>query len=202
MAATILAAGGQDLKRLNTSSMTQTFPQSVEVKVLDTLHTDVKANTEVCDQLRVLHAGGQELKLNASRFLKKHSKELGTAYQSRLERLTYDNILGTICSYYSSRLFENDLEFDFKADGVDKLPPKINDYYSNFLKNCDLCGTSLERFFEQVSDEILIYGRSYFLIDLPRLATPPATLAEQEALRRIVAISGSCECGPDLQLPA
>jgi hypothetical protein len=158
------------------------FPASVDVEQLDTLHPEVKDHAVLFEELGLLYHGGYKLKVNAARFLAKHSKELGTAYLTRMTRLTYDNLLATICSYYGSRLFSNQIEIDFKLNGVAKLPTKTNDFYKNFMEDCDGCGTSLERFFEQVSDEVLVYGQSLFLIDLPQLKTQPASLYEQEQM--------------------
>jgi len=162
--------------------VTNQFPPEVDILAINQTHPDVTANADLLAQLRLLFVGGKQLKDNGSRFLVKRQKELGTSYVQRLSKLTYTNIISSIVSYYTSKLFENNLEYDWKVDGVAALPADTAKYYKELLEDCDNSGTSLARFFENVAVESLVYGRSYFLIDLPKLAVTPVSLAEQEAL--------------------
>lgn len=159
----------------------KTFPLTVETKSLEAKHPEVVKYATLLDDLQLLYRGGKDLKDNGPRFLVKHSKELGSSYMSRLNRLTYDNVLGTVCSFYTSKLFSTELEIAIKAGVADALPSAENDFYAEFLEDCDNGETSLHEFFERAAIDVLVFSKSFFLIDLPKLATQPTSLYEQQA---------------------
>lgn len=158
--------------------MTPTFPQSVSVKDIDTKHPDIAKYKKYNDELTILYRGGKELQDNAARFLAKHSKELGTAFLNKLQKINYDSVLATVIGWYTSKLFERQLNIDFK-DEQSETP--VDNFYENFVQDCDRGGTTLELFFERVAIEVLLYGQSWFLTDLPKLAVQPTNLYEQQA---------------------
>ena len=129
------------------------------------------------EELTLLYRGGKDLKDNASHFLVKHSKELGSAYLSRNSKINYDNVLATVVSWYISKLFEHELGIDL----TDQTNALVDQFYSDFLKNCDNGETSLKEFFERVSVEVLVYGKSHFLIDLPKLSTQPTRIYAKQS---------------------
>ena len=177
--------------------MNNTFPPSVDLKVISNPHPEVAENATYNENLTLLYKGGKMLKDNATRFLVRHSEELSSAYISRVGKLNYDNILATITSWYSSKLFENDLEFDFKATGASNLPASTDGYYSNFIEDCDPMDSSLQQFFEKVAVEVLVYGRSFYLIDLPKLEVAPTLTLRTRVFGWSQSVSGphrSKEC--------
>lgn len=159
------------------------YPSTVPIKALEAKHTEVAKYETLMGYLTLLFKGGWELKQNGSIFLRRHSKELGTSYQSRLNALDYSNILSTIISYYSSRLLEYGIQFDFRVDGdKKKLAQSDTEFYDNLLSNVDNANTSTEQFFERAAVEVLLYSSSYFLVDLPKLPVVPSSLGEQLSL--------------------
>jgi hypothetical protein len=159
-----------------------TFPPLANTKELNTLHPDFAANADVFADLSILYSGGNTLKLNASRFLRKRPKELGSVFLSRLNAVNYDNLLQSICSWYTAKLFENPLQIETQIPGAETLPTKEATFYGEFLKNADNASNSLEKFFEKLTADVLVYGKGYFLIDLPKLDVQPTNLQEQEDL--------------------
>lgn len=158
------------------------FPTIAQVKMLDQKHPEYAKFFRTQEDLQLLYKGGLDFKLNATRFLIKRAREIGPIYQDRLYKATFDNILQSIITWYTSKLFENFLEIEFKIEGADTLPAEQSGYYSEFLNNCDNANTSLERFFERLTADILVHNKGIFLIDLPKLNVVPTSLAEQVAL--------------------
>jgi hypothetical protein len=53
-------------------------------------------------------------------------------------------------------------------------------FFSSFIDDCDLRGSSLSEFFRRQFVEALVCGRSYILVDFPRLGRPAETRAEED----------------------
>lgn len=165
------------------------FPSTAVIENLDTKHPQYIRNERLMQDLKILYAGGDLMRKNAARFLMKRSKEIGPVYQDRLLKVTYDNLLSAIAVWFTAKLYENSLAYDFKSDQADegasatpKKQPPTPPFYAEFLEDCDNAGTTLEKFFERLTADVLVFGAAYFLIDLPQLAVEPSTLAEQKAL--------------------
>ena len=158
--------------------MNQPFSTQLSIKVLDSKHPELLKREMLYDDLRLLFHGGKDLKDNAFRFLVKREKEIQTSFLSRERQVKYDPVLDTIVSWYSAKLFEHDIEIQFDAgesSGVD-------DFYASFLEVCDRGDMSFQQFFERVTEELLVYSKAYFLIDLPKLEVEPTNLYQQKAL--------------------
>lgn len=135
------------------------YPQSVPVEKLDVQHCDYSTYIDAWNQLELMHAGGVRLKNQLQTFLMRRPKEMVDVYMERGKRFVYQNILGTITGWYVAKLYEREPRIEV-ASG--------DDFYENFLKDCDRSGGSFvdadrDHFINQ-----LLFGRSYALIDLPR----------------------------------
>jgi hypothetical protein len=157
--------------------LVNTFQLTVDIKSLESKNPEVARNGQLLDELGIFYRGGKELKDNAARWLTKRTREIGTEFQTRLSKVHADNILATAVSYYESRLFENDLDIEFTT----KESTSVDDFYAAFLQNCDRGSTTLLEFFGKVATDVLVFGRSWYLIDLPKLAVTPTNLYEQKA---------------------
>ncbi|HXS93170.1 MAG TPA: hypothetical protein VN736_01125 [Candidatus Limnocylindrales bacterium] len=158
--------------------MSQTFPATVPVKDIDAKHPELQKFASLYDDLRLLYVGGKELKDQCFRFLVKRQRELGTAFLAREAKINYDPILSTVVSFYVSKMYENGIEVEF-ANGESSA---VDEFYTDFVQECDRGDTSLELFFTRLTEELLVYGKSYFIIDLPKLPVQPSNLNEQQQL--------------------
>src|ERR1035441_3407100 len=77
------------------------------IKQLSQEHPDYTALRDTWYQLSVLYEGGHTIKEQAATFLVRRPKELQEIYQARLERFTYDNILGACFGWFRAALFKN-----------------------------------------------------------------------------------------------
>lgn len=149
---------------------------SVPVYLLDAKHPEYEARADAWTDLALLYEGGAALKARADRLLKKRPREDSEVYSARLDRFTYQNILGTALGWYGAAMFDQLPEVLFN-DG------KPNDQYTAFLGNCDGVGTDYINFFKKIFQTLLTYGAAWVLTDKRALQEdeqPPATLEEEK----------------------
>lgn len=177
------------------------YPSTAATKDLDAKHQDYINNERVMKDLCVLYKGGELMRKHMRRFLVQGTKEITGVYENRLKNATYNNLLASIVVWYVSKLYETPLTFSFRQEQEDEAgpagntqgpaaakkvtapkTPKTPPFYANLQNNCDRAGTPIEKFFETLTADALVYSDAYFLIDLPRLSTEPLSLAEQESL--------------------
>ena len=77
---------------------------------------------------------------NAGEYLTRRQKEPLDVYGERLQRVFYENYIGSIVDWYAATLFRREpmLLFDGESD-------LGRQFFSNFCDNCDLKGTTLTR---------------------------------------------------------
>lgn len=167
---------------------------TVPVATIDQRREEHKLFCDAWDNLDVLRQGGRVLQMQADRFLIKRPKEPNDVYQVRLQHLKYQNLLAMVIGYYNAKLFESDPDVDLKIAGeaieepADPDNPDMTDpnddawdfYNETFLKDCDRAGTSFTDFMRSVIEDVLLYQRSYVLLDLPKGVQNGATLADQD----------------------
>lgn len=155
---------------------------SVPVAQLEAKHPDYALNCGAWSDYELLYKGGRLLKESASRFLIRRPKEPEDVYSARLKRFIYTNLVGTIAGWYAAKLFRREPEIDLAPMGSDaKLPADRQTFFDDFLANVDRRQTSFIDFFRDVFSDLLIYGRSYYLLDLPYL-DPNQTITKQDQM--------------------
>ena len=120
--------------------------------------------------------GGEQFRQKASEFLVRRQKEPLEVYQERLNRVFYENYLGSIVDWYMATLVRQEPVLEFT--GPDS---RAKDFYAGFVDNCDLRGTNLTQFFKQQMTEALVCGKSYIVMDFPRAAERALTRAQEDA---------------------
>ncbi len=143
---------------------------------IDSEHPDFKRQKHVWGMYRDLYAGGHEFKVRAGEYLLRRQKEALDVYGERLQRVFYENYIGSIVDWYASTLFrrEPSLQFDGGLTSGQL-------FLSGFVDDCDRRGTSLSNFFRRCLIDTLITGRSHILIDFPRIAGAASNRAEEDA---------------------
>ena len=139
-------------------------------------HPEYAAKANMWRQYRDLYVGGEQFKANAERYLIRRQKEPGDVFGERLHRCFYENYIGAIVDWYAATLFRREpvLTFDGANDSAKR-------FFGAFTEDCDRRGSSVSEFFRRQFIEALICGKSYVLIDFPRLSEPADTRAEEDA---------------------
>jgi len=138
-------------------------------------HPEYAAKRGMWRQYRDLYAGGEQFRANADQYLVRRQKEPGDVYIERLRRSFYENYVGSIVDWYTATLFRREpvLAYEGKSERSRK-------FFGQFTDDCDLKGSSLTEFFRRQFVEALICGKSYVLIDFPRLNEPVETRADED----------------------
>jgi hypothetical protein len=142
-------------------------------------HPEHVARKAMWKQYKDLYAGGERLRQNASDYLVRRQKEPGVVYQERLNRVFYENYIGSIIDWYAATLMRR--EPMLQLEGSDA---KAKEFYNLLSDDCDLKGTNLHEFFRQRFVQALVCGSSYFVVDFPRGDGAAMSRAEEDASGR------------------
>ena len=142
-------------------------------------HPDYIARKATWRQYQDLYAGGERLRLNAARYLLRRQREPGAVYQERLDRVFYENYIGSIIDWYAATLMRR--EPALVVEGSDE---SAKAFYARLAGDSDLKGTSLSEFFRRQFVQAMVCGRSYWVVDFPRTGISPRTRAEEDASGR------------------
>jgi hypothetical protein len=142
-------------------------------------HPEYVARKAMWKQYKDLYAGGEQLRENASEYLVRRHKEPGEVYYERLNRVFYENYVGSIIDWYAATLMRREpvLQFEGNDSGAKA-------FFNAFAEDCDLKGSHLSEFFRQRFVEALVCGSSFIAVDFPRGNAPALTRAEEDATGR------------------
>jgi hypothetical protein len=138
-------------------------------------HPEYAAKRAMWRQYRDLYAGGEQFIASADQYLVRRQKEPGDVYVERLSRSFYENYVGSIVDWYTATLFRREPALTFEGNSE-----RSKSFFSVFAEDCDLKGTNISEFFRRQFVEALVCGKSYVLVDFPRLNQPVGTRAEED----------------------
>lgn len=138
-------------------------------------HPEYIARKAMWKQYKDLYAGGERLRMSASEYLVRRNKEPGDVYQERLDRVFYENYVGSIVDWYATTLMRREPMLLF--EGSDE---RAKSFYNLLSDDCDLKGTNLHEFFRQRFIQAMVCGKSYLVVDFPRANGPALTRAEED----------------------
>ena len=142
---------------------------------IDREHPEFKHREFLLRMYRDLYAGGQEFKHRAGHYLLHRQKEPLDVYGERLQRVFYQNYIGSIIDWYGSTLFRRQpgllLEGGLAAGRA---------FLAEFADDCDRRGTTLSDFFRNCFIDALVAGKTHILIDFPRRSEQPQNRAEED----------------------
>lgn len=147
----------------------------MNIRDINREHPEYAARKAMWKQYKDLYAGGEQLRLNASDYLVRRHKEPGEVYQERLNRVFYENYIGSIIDWYAATLFRR--EPSVLLAGTDA---GAKEFYGAFAEDCDLKGAALNEFFRQRFVNMLVSGGSYIVVDFPRSNGRLLTRAEED----------------------
>lgn len=142
-------------------------------------HPDYSANAHMWRRYRDLYAGGERFRQNAAEYLVARQREPHDVYHERLNRVFYENYIGSIIDWYTATLIRKEPVIEFlRATGPAKT------FFNQFIHDCDLRGTTLTQFFREQLTEVLVSGKSWLAVDFPQNGGPATTRAEEDAQGR------------------
>ncbi len=142
-------------------------------------HPEYVARKAMWKQYQDLYAGGERLRASASEYLVRRHKEPGEVYAERLNRVFYENYIGSIIDWYAATLLRR--EPIMLLEGHD---PAARSFYNLLADDCDLKGTNLSDFFRRQFVQALVCGSSYVVVDFPRTGGPVLNRAQEDASGR------------------
>jgi hypothetical protein len=143
---------------------------------IDREHPDYTLRKATWKTYKDLYAGGDQFKACASEYLIKRHREPIDVYYERLNRVFYENYVGSIVDWYAATLFRREPILSFQGPNEAGKA-----FYGEFVEDCDLKGSHLSDFFRRILIEALVCGSAYVLVDFPRFDKPAANRAEEEA---------------------
>jgi hypothetical protein len=148
-------------------------------KTINREHPEYASRKTMWGRYRDLYAGGEQLREHASQYLARRHKEPNEIYAERLNRVFYENYIGSIVDWYAATLLWRAPVVTFDGMGT-----SAKRFYAELSGDCDFKGTTLTEFFRQGFVEALVCGSSYIVVDFPRANGPAATRAEEDASGR------------------
>lgn len=139
-------------------------------------HPEYAAKKATWKKYHDLYAGGEQLKNNASTYLIRRQKEPTDVYLERLNKVFYENYVGSIIDWYAATLFRREPILSIAGPNE-----RGRQFFAEFAGDCDLKGTKLSDFFRRRFLNAMVDGTSHILVDFPRLRQPAGNRAEEEA---------------------
>jgi hypothetical protein len=140
-------------------------------------HPEYVANRAVWRKYGDLYAGGEQFRKHAGEYLVRRNKEPNEIYVERLDRVFYENYIGSIIDWFSATLMTREPILQFDGSNERGIA-----FFNSFVRNCDLKGTPLTEFFRRRLAETLVYGKTFIALDFPRMSEAIRTRAEEDAL--------------------
>ena len=140
-------------------------------------HPEYIEQRPVWEKYRDLYTGGEQMKQNASQYLLRRQKEPAEVYGERLERVFYENYIGSIIDWYAATLFRREphIAMEGGTEGGRAFLSLMQD-------DCDLRGTNLTDYLREQVTHALVYGAAFTLVDFPQQHGLARNRAEEDLL--------------------
>jgi len=148
----------------------------VQKHAIENEHPEFVARREMWRRYSDLYAGGEQIRKRATEYLIQRNKEPREVYYERLSRVFYENYIGSIIDWFAATLLRREPVVQFGGDD-----PAGKRFFDHFIQDCDRKGTTLSDFFRQQITDTLIYGKSYAVVDFPRVASLASNRGEEDA---------------------
>ena len=147
------------------------------IELLDREHPEYRDRREMWQRYWDFYAGGEQLRRNASLHLVRRQKEPNDVYAERLNRVFYENYLGSCIDWYAATLFRSQPGISFRTRAG-----QSEGFYTDFVGDCDCRGSSLVEVARKVFIRALVFREGYLLVDFPRVKDAAKNRAEEDAL--------------------
>jgi hypothetical protein len=127
---------------------------------IDREHPEYVARRAMWKKYRDLYTGGEKLREAASEYLARRNREPNEIYRERLDKVFYENYVGSIIDWYAATLLRR--EPVVAVEGTSEAGKK---FFQEFTEDCDLKGTNLSDFFRRQLANALVFGKTYIAVD-------------------------------------
>jgi hypothetical protein len=131
---------------------------------IDREHPEYKLRKQILRQYRDLYAGGEHFRLHAQHYLVRRQREPGDVYAERVNRVFYENYIGSIVDWYASTVVRRQPVLTFEGKNE---PAK--QFFGELVDDVDRKGTRLSDLCRRQLTETIVAGESYLLVDFPRV---------------------------------
>ena len=142
-------------------------------------HAEYASRLSMWRKYRDLYAGGEQLRASAPLYLVPRNKEPVQVYAERLERVFYENYVGSIIDWYAATLMRR--EPSVALEGNNESGQR---FFNELLYDCDRRGTNFTTFFRERLISALVLGKSYMTVEFPKSERAPLSRAEEDAMGR------------------
>ena len=140
-------------------------------------HPEFVAKRQMWRRYSDLYTGGEQIRKRANEYLIQRNKEPAEVYYERLNSVFYENYVGSIIDWFAATLLRREPVVQFTGDDVTGKR-----FFDQFIQDCDRKGTTLSDYFRQQITDMLIYGKSYTVVDFPRAAGLATNRGEEDAV--------------------
>ena len=138
-------------------------------------HPEYMANADMWERYSDLYVGGERIRQNARNYLIPRQREPQDVYNERMARVFYENYAGSIIDWYAATLFRTEPVIELAGSNQ-----SAKGFYAELLEDCDLKQTRITDLFRRQFIDLMIYGRSYLLVDFPVKVKQVGTRAEED----------------------
>ena len=117
-------------------------------------HEQYIANKAMWKKYRDLYVGGERFRTAAGEYLVRRNREPLEVYAERLDRVFYENYIGSIIDWYAATLMRREPVLTVEGNN-----DQGRTFFDQFVRDCDRKGTSLAEFFRGRLVSTLILGR-------------------------------------------
>lgn len=101
----------------------------------------------------------------------RHFRENEDDFRDRARRLHYVNYCEQLVDFYTNFIY---------CETIDRDGGKNGDWYVEFCKDVDKCGTPLDAYMKRVSDEVQVFGMVYTFVDAPPSPETGSVVTKQD----------------------
>ena len=139
----------------------------MDVKALNTRHA--LCDVDTFTRYSALYTGGRAFRAVVPTFLCRQPQDTDKVYALRCKEAAYTPYVGQIVRAYAGTLFSSPYAIRAKRGDQDV---ELADEYAAFKEDVDACGTDATAFFKDRFRSALVFGASYWIVELPRGAAP------------------------------
>lgn len=132
-------------------------------------HHEYTCTKEHLERIRLLVAGGYELEKHLDEFITQRVGEEDEVYKDRLTKYSYSNELGSGIETLSSKFSNGAIEITGTPD---------EQFWNEFSENTNGKGRSQRELFTKLVQELIIYGKVFAHVDIPKMDAEFVSLAQ------------------------
>lgn len=154
--------------------MVNTYPATLPLGLLEKTNQEYDELIEVWKTIRELYEGGYVMAKARYKYLPQRSGEEDFIYETRLNKFTYTNIIGTVVNRQVSKFKSGSIAIN----NIDRDP-----LWAEIRESLDGENTDEKDYIGKLYRDSILYGRAYAHVDKPRVQVPPKNKAQEKALK-------------------